>query len=57
MAQWVKNPTTMAWVTAEGRLIPGLARWVKGFGVMAWIQSLAWELPYVLDLAMRYTYT
>ena len=32
MAQWVKNPTAMAWVAVE---MEGLVQWVKGFGIAA----------------------
>ena len=49
MAQWVKNPTTVAWVTAEvqvqspARCIAPAAAQVTA---VAWIQALAWERPY-----------
>ena len=34
MAQWVKNPTAVAWVTAEvSGSIPSLLQWVKGSGI------------------------
>jgi len=44
------------------RFDPGLEQWVKGSGVATaaawvaagtWIQSLAWELPYALDAALK----
>ena len=51
MAQWVKNLTAVAWVTAEVWIqSPAWPQWVKGFGIVAavaGIQSLAQELPYV----------
>ena len=37
-------------------LIPYPLRWVKESGVAtvaAWIQSLAWELPYTMDTAIK----
>ena len=35
--------------------MPSLAQWVKGSGVaaaMAWIQSLTWEPPYAMGVAI-----
>ena len=37
-------------------MLPGLAQWVKGSGVVtatAWIQSLAWELPHAIGVAIK----
>ena len=63
MAQWVKNLIAMASLDAEARiLIPGPTQWVKGFGTaaaavqvaaVAQIQSLAWELPQTLGVAIN----
>ena len=63
MAQWVKNPNAAAWVTAgEGKsLIPNTAQWVKGSSMqrtshataVAQIQSLAWELPPAVSVAIK----
>ena len=48
MVQWVKNPTTEAWVTEEVQVqFPSLVQWVQGSGVTAaaaQIQSLAQKL-------------
>ena len=56
MAQRVKNLTVVAQVAAEVRvLISGLVPWVKGSGIApaaALIQSLAWELPYAIGVAI-----
>ena len=57
MAQWVKNPTSVAWVGAEAWVQP-LARvqWIKGCGVaatVAQIHSLACELPYAVGAAIN----
>ena len=55
MAQWVKNLTAAT-------LIPSLAHWDKGLviaavvvqvRVAAWVQSLAQELPYAMDAAIK----
>ena len=54
MAQWVKNPTAAAQVTAE-------AQWVKGSSIadVVWvtaaagIQSLAQELPCAVGVAKK----
>ena len=52
VVQWVKNLSGVAWVAAEAQVwIPSLVQWVKGSSV--WIQSLAWELPYVIDVAIK----
>ena len=56
MAQWVKNPTTVAWVTAEvqvqspARCIAPAAAKVTA---VAWNQSLAWEPPYAEGVAIK----
>jgi len=37
-------------------LIPSMAQWDKGSSVAAagaWIQSLAWELPYAVGVAVK----
>ena len=50
MAQRVKNLTGEARVTS-------LVQWVKGSQVAAAaarIQSLAWELPYAVDVAIKF---
>ena len=54
MVQWVKNPTSEAWVAARGMgSIPNPMQWVKGSSVaaaavqvteVAQIRSLGWEL-------------
>ena len=58
VAQWVKYLTAVARGPCRGEgLIPSLAQRVKGSGVaaiaaevsaVAQIQTLAWELPYML---------
>ena len=55
MAQWVKNPTAVIWVTTEAwmGLIPSQAQWVKGSGVASQIQSLPQELPHALNVAVK----
>ena len=57
MAQWVKNLTAAAWVTCRGAaLISHPAQWGKGSGVAtaaAHLQSLTWELPYAMGVAMK----
>ena len=47
MAQWVENPTLMAWVAAQV--------WVQSpvWCYVAQIQSLAWELPYAMGVVIR----
>ena len=60
MVQWVKNPTAVAWVTAEVWVfIPDLAQWIKRSSIvaavaqvtaMALIQYLAQELPYAVEI-------
>ena len=61
MVQWVKNLTATAQVVAEAWLPspshlgfdPWPSKWVKGSSVAAaQIQSLAWELPYSLGVAI-----
>ena len=63
MAQWVKGPTAATWVTVEAQ-VPSLA-WCSGLNgssiaaAVAWvaaaaqIQSLAQELPYAMDAAVK----
>ena len=62
MAQWLKNPTAVAEVTAEAQVpsLPG--QWVKRsavattavwFATAASIQSLAQEFPYAMDVAIN----
>ena len=46
VAQWVKNPTAMAWVAARCRFAVLIA-------AAAWIQSLAWEFPYAMSVAIK----
>ena len=44
MAQWVKNPTALAWVTMEVQVpgsIPGLEEWLKD---LALLQLQRWSL-------------
>ena len=63
MVQWVKNPTATAWVTVEAQVqFLSLVQWVKGSSIAtavvwvvdaAWIQSLAQELPYSRDAAIK----
>ena len=41
-------------------MIPSLVQWIKGYGATAaaaWIQSLAQELPYAVDAAIKHTRT
>ena len=61
MAQWVKNPTAVAQVTAEAQ-VPSPAQWIKESGIAAaalWataavrIQALAWKFPYVMGTAIK----
>ena len=55
MAQWVKNPTAVSWVTPE-MSIQSPAQWglkdPTQVTALAWVQSLAWELPYAVDMAI-----
>ena len=60
VAQWVKNLTATAWVTAD--LTPGLVQWVKGSSIataelevtaVAHFQSLAEKLPYTMGAAIK----
>ena len=56
MAQWVKNPTVVAWVFTVMGLILGQAHWIKGSSVAtaaAQIQFLAWVLPYATGAAIN----
>ena len=54
MAQWVKNSTRVAWVTAEVWISSWLGAVVKSSSIaVAQMQSLAWELPYATDVAIR----
>ena len=61
MAQWIKNPTAVAQVTAEVQ-VQSPAQRVKGSSIatammqvtaMAQIQSLAWKLPYATGVAIK----
>ena len=55
-AQWVKNLTAVAWVTAEAWVqSPVLCSGLKDSALLAQIQSLAWELPYALGTAIKNT--
>ena len=64
MAQWVKNLTTTAQIPEEVQIqSPTLAQWVKGSGTasavasvtaVAQIQSLAQELPYAMDVTIKF---
>ena len=62
VVQWVKNLTAVTLVAGEVQVQSWLEQWVKGSGVATaaawvavgtWIQSLAWELPYALDAALK----
>ena len=57
VAKWVKNPTTAIQVSVGGScLIASPVQWVKGSSVaeaVAWSQSLAWEFPYALAVAIK----
>ena len=56
MVQWVKDPTAVARVTMEVKLIPGPELWVKGSSIaaaVAWIQLLGQELPYATGAAIK----
>ena len=57
VAQSVKNLTCSGLGLCGGvALMPAPVQWVKGSGVSkaaAQIQSLAWELPYVMDVAIK----
>ena len=63
MVQWVKNLTAAAQVAAEALgLIPSPVQQVKGSSIAtateqvtaaARIHSLAWELPYTIDAAIK----
>ena len=63
MAQWVKNPTEAAQVAAEmqvqslaqcnGLKALALPQLQHRLAVMAQIQSLAWELPYAMVVAIK----
>ena len=52
-----KNLTAAALVATEIRVLsPGLSPRVKGPGIAtaaAWIQSLSWELPYAMGVAIK----
>ena len=48
MAQWVKNWTAAAWVTAEVQV-----RSPAEVSAVAWIHSLTWELPYAVGMAIK----
>ena len=58
MAQWVKNTAVVAWVAAEvgvrslsrGSVVATDAAQVAA---VTQIQSLAWELPYVVGVAIK----
>ena len=62
MVQWVKNPTSEAWVAARGMgSIPNPMQWVKGSSVaaaavqvteVAQIRSLGWELSQTVGAAI-----
>ena len=61
MAQWLKNPTSAAWVAAEARVQSSPMQWVKGFSAataaqlaaVSLIQSLARELPCAAGAAIK----
>ena len=58
MVQWVKNLTAVASVTAETQV--QFSAWSSGLKDLvqiadaALIQSLAWELPYVMGAAIKF---
>ena len=57
MAQWIKNPTAAAQVTAE--VWVGSLAWHSGLKDTAWIPAVAWaqslaqELPYAVGVAIQ----
>ena len=53
VAQWIKNLTAVAQVTAEAQVQS--PAWHSEFKdpAAAWIQSLAWELPYAMGGAEK----
>ena len=55
--QWVKNPTAAAWVTAQMQVqSPAQQSGLKDLAqvkAVAWIQSLTWELPYAVSVAIK----
>ena len=57
VVQWVKILAVVAGGRCGGESsIPSPAQWVKGSGITAsaaWIQSLAWELPYAMGVAIK----
>ena len=56
MAQWVKNLTVVAQVAVEVWVQSPPVQWVKGSSMAtaaAWIQSLTWELPYAMGVAIK----
>ena len=57
MAQWVKNPTAVDWVNVEVHV--GSPTWHSGskdptlLQLQPRIQSLAWEPPYAMGVAIK----
>ena len=54
MAQRVKNPNALAWITAKAWVL-SLAQCsgLKDLVFNPWIQSLAWELPHAMGAVIK----
>ena len=65
MALWVKNPTSVAWVTEKARVQSPARHSVEGSSTdccscsvgyvtaVTQIQSLAWEFPHAVGVAIK----